>query len=202
MYVPVHAWLSAALRALVGAALLEGNTTETVRAGKVREVHIPFQMRLLLLLLFFKAPPPQPLFTFKMATAQHAILRNLPNKLVHFLLDLGGPPPASCIQWQAPTLAASEQFQFGTGTSGGYARRVLPPRAVLLCQCRAQGLAWHRDWQHCEIGTKLPLFMPGPDPIVYIVPLSHILGRLPPSPCRDFWHDSPKHVGSQRCLLS
>jgi hypothetical protein len=46
-----------------------------------------------------------------------------------------------------------------------------------LCQYRAQPegftgkLAWHRDhWHHCEIGT--------PDPVVYIVQLSHILGRL------------------------
>jgi hypothetical protein len=93
-------------------------------------------------------------------------------------LGASGPPPASCqcIRWQAPT--ASAQFLFGTGTAGGYARRVLSPKtaAVLrvLCQyTRAQPegfkLAWHRDWHHCEIGT--------PDPVVYIVPLSHILGR-------------------------
>jgi hypothetical protein len=32
-------------QALVGATLLEGNTTESVRAGQVRAVQIPFQMR-------------------------------------------------------------------------------------------------------------------------------------------------------------
>jgi hypothetical protein len=36
--------------------------------------------------------------------------------------------------------------------------------------------AWPR--QNLEIGTKL-MYMPAPAPVVYIVPLSHSLGRLP-----------------------
>ena len=36
-----------------------------------------------------------------------------------------------------------------------------------------------------EIGTKL-LYMPSPDPVVYVVPLSHILGRLPLLPAGEF----------------
>ena len=42
--------------------------------------------------------------------------------------------------------------------------------------CPREGRTW---WPStAEIGTKL-LYMPAPDPVVYIVPLSHILGRLP-----------------------
>jgi hypothetical protein len=36
-----------------------------------------------------------------------------------------------------------------------------------------------------QIGTKL-LYMPSPNPVVYVVPLSHILGRLPLIPAGDF----------------
>jgi hypothetical protein len=36
-----------------------------------------------------------------------------------------------------------------------------------------------------QIGTKL-LYMPSPNPVVYVVPLSHILGRLPLIPSGDF----------------
>ena len=42
--------------------------------------------------------------------------------------------------------------------------------------------------QHCpgpgQIGTKR-LYLPSPDPVVYVVPLSHILGKLPLSPAGD-----------------
>ena len=36
-----------------------------------------------------------------------------------------------------------------------------------------------------QVGTKL-LYLPSPDPVVYVVPLSHILGKLPLVPAGDF----------------
>ena len=49
--------------------------------------------------------------------------------------------------------------------------------------CPREGRTW---WPStAEIGTKL-LYMPAPDPVVYIVPLSHILGRLPLLPAGNY----------------
>ena len=42
--------------------------------------------------------------------------------------------------------------------------------------CPGQTRLW---WPStAQIGTKM-LYEPGPDPVVYVVPISHILGRLP-----------------------
>ena len=42
--------------------------------------------------------------------------------------------------------------------------------------CPGQTRTW---WPStAQIGTKI-LYLPGPDPVVYVVPLSNILGRLP-----------------------
>ncbi len=47
---------------------------------------------------------------------------------------------------------------------------------TLFEYCPTEGRVW---WSGiAEIGTKM-LYMPSPDPVVYVVPLSHILGRLP-----------------------
>jgi hypothetical protein len=49
--------------------------------------------------------------------------------------------------------------------------------------CPREGRHW---WQStAQIGTML-LYMPSPDPVVYVVPLSYILGRLPLLPAGDF----------------
>ena len=64
--------------------------------------------------------------------------------------------------------------------------------AVMECQCALietlydycprEGRTW---WPStAQIGTKL-LYLPAPAPVVYIVPLSHILGRLPLLPAGD-----------------
>jgi hypothetical protein len=64
---------------------------------------------------------------------------------------------------------------------------------VMECQCalietlydycpREERTLWPST---AKIGTKL-LYMPGPDPIVYIVPLSHIICRLPLLPAGNF----------------
>jgi hypothetical protein len=45
-------------------------------------------------------------FEFKLAAAQHAILRNLPNKLVHFLLDYH---PDWLAHLQLPASALNQQ---------------------------------------------------------------------------------------------
>ena len=48
--------------------------------------------------------------------------------------------------------------------------------------CPGQTLPW---WPStAQIGTKM-LYAPGPDPVVYVVPISHILGRLPLVPAGD-----------------
>ena len=50
---------------------------------------------------------------------------------------------------------------------------------VCACMCRT----W---WPStAQIGTKL-LYLPSPAPVVYIVPLSHILGRLPLLPAGNY----------------
>ena len=65
--------------------------------------------------------------------------------------------------------------------------------SVMECQCalieiffdycpREGRVRWPST---AEIGTKL-LYMPSPDPVVYVVPLSHILGRLPLLPAGEF----------------
>jgi hypothetical protein len=54
---------------------------------------------------------------------------------------------------------------------------------TLYDYCPREGRTW---WPStAEVGTKL-LYMPSPDPVVYIVPLSHILGRLPLLPKGNF----------------
>ncbi len=54
---------------------------------------------------------------------------------------------------------------------------------TLYDYCPREGRVW---WPStAEIGTKL-LYMPSPEPVVYVVPLSHILGRLPLLPAGDF----------------
>ena len=48
--------------------------------------------------------------------------------------------------------------------------------------CPGQTRLW---WPStAQVGTKM-LYAPGPDPVVYVVPLSHILGRLPLVPAGD-----------------
>ena len=48
--------------------------------------------------------------------------------------------------------------------------------------CPGQTRSW---WPStAQIGTKM-LYKPGPDPVVYVVPISHILGRLPLVPAGD-----------------
>ena len=47
---------------------------------------------------------------------------------------------------------------------------------TLFDYCPREGRVWWPSTAH--IGTKL-LYMPSPEPVVYIVLLSHILGRLP-----------------------
>ena len=54
---------------------------------------------------------------------------------------------------------------------------------ILYDYCPREGRGW---WPStAEIGPKL-LYLPSPDPGVYIVPLSHILGRLPLLPAGDY----------------
>ncbi len=54
---------------------------------------------------------------------------------------------------------------------------------TLFDYCPREGRHW---WPStAQIGTKL-LYMPSPDPVVYVIPLSHILGRLPLLPAGDF----------------
>ena len=60
--------------------------------------------------------------------------------------------------------------------------------------CPREGRTW---WPStAEIGTKL-LYMPTPDPVVYIVPLSHLLGasgvRQPPVLHQHVGHDDLAH---------
>lgn len=64
---------------------------------------------------------------------------------------------------------------------------------VMECQCALIETLFDycplegRDWwpSTAQIGTKL-LYMPSPDPVVYVVPLSHILGRLPLLPAGNY----------------
>ena len=57
------------------------------------------------------------------------------------------------------------------------------PIEIFFDDCPLEGQGW---WPSiAEIGTKL-LYMPSPDPVVYVVPLSHILGRLPLLPAGEF----------------
>ncbi len=54
---------------------------------------------------------------------------------------------------------------------------------TLYDYCPREGRVW---WPStAEIGTKL-LYMPSTEPVVYVVQLSHILGRLPLLPAGDF----------------
>ena len=54
---------------------------------------------------------------------------------------------------------------------------------TLYDYCPKEGRTW---WPGtAEIGTKM-LYMPSPDPVVYVVPLSHILGRLPLLPAGNY----------------
>ena len=49
--------------------------------------------------------------------------------------------------------------------------------------CPGQTKAW---WPStAQIGTKM-LYLPSPEPVVYVVPLSHILGKLPLIPAGDY----------------
>ena len=53
---------------------------------------------------------------------------------------------------------------------------------TLYDYCPAQTKPW---WPStAEVGTKL-LYLPSPDPVLYVVPLSHILGKLPLVPAGD-----------------
>ena len=53
---------------------------------------------------------------------------------------------------------------------------------TLYDYCPGQAKTW---WPStAQIGTKR-LYLPSPDPVVYVVPLSHILGKLPLSPAGD-----------------
>ena len=64
---------------------------------------------------------------------------------------------------------------------------------VMECQCALIEIMFDyspregRTWwpSTAQIGTKL-LYMPSLNPVVYVVPLSHILGRLPLIPAGDF----------------
>ena len=49
--------------------------------------------------------------------------------------------------------------------------------------CPTKTKTWWRST--AQVGTKL-LYLPSPDPVVYVVPLSHILGKLPLVPAGDF----------------
>ena len=54
---------------------------------------------------------------------------------------------------------------------------------TLYDYCPKEGRTW---WPGtAEIGTKM-LYMPSPDPVVYVVPLSHILGHLPLLPAGNY----------------
>ena len=65
--------------------------------------------------------------------------------------------------------------------------------SVMECQCALIETLYDYCPRECrvwwpstaEIGTKF-LYMPSPEPVVYVVPLSHILGRLPLLPAGDF----------------
>jgi hypothetical protein len=50
------------------------------------------------------------------------------------------------------------------------------------CPNKTKNLNWWRSTAQVE--TKL-LYLPSPDPVVYVVPLSHILGKLPLIPAGD-----------------
>ena len=65
--------------------------------------------------------------------------------------------------------------------------------SVFACQCAlietffdycpGQTKPW---WPStAQIGTKM-LYLPSPEPVVYVVPLSHILGKLPLIPAGDY----------------
>jgi hypothetical protein len=53
---------------------------------------------------------------------------------------------------------------------------------TLFDYCPREGRNWYPS--NAQIGTKL-LYMPSPNPVVYVVPLSHILRRLPLIPAGD-----------------
>ncbi len=53
---------------------------------------------------------------------------------------------------------------------------------TLFDYCPREGRNWYPST--AQIGTKL-LYMPSPNPVVYVVPLSHILFRLPLIPAGD-----------------
>ena len=63
---------------------------------------------------------------------------------------------------------------------------------VMECQCALIETLFDycprdsKQWwpSTAEIGTKL-LYLPSPEPVVYVVPLSHILGKLPLVPAGD-----------------
>lgn len=66
--------------------------------------------------------------------------------------------------------------------------------SVMECQCAfietlytyCPGDRKPRWWQStAQIGSKL-LYLPSPDPVVYVVPLCHILGKLPVIPAGDY----------------
>ncbi len=53
---------------------------------------------------------------------------------------------------------------------------------ILYNYCPGQAKRW---WPStAQIGSKI-LYLPSPDPVVYVVPLSHILGKLPLIPAGD-----------------
>jgi hypothetical protein len=75
---------------------------------------------------------------------------------------------------------------------------------VMECQCALIGTLFDncpregRHWRPstAEIGTKL-LYMPPPDPVVYLVPLSQILCRLPLLSAGDYGR-IPRNMSSRK----
>ena len=63
---------------------------------------------------------------------------------------------------------------------------------VMECQCALIETLYNfrptksKSWwpSTAQVGTKL-LYLPSPEPVVYVVPLSHILGKLPLVPAGD-----------------
>jgi hypothetical protein len=79
---------------------------------------------------------------------------------------------------------------------------------VVSCKCALMETLWDycpgqtRPWWQstAQIGTKM-LYLPGPDPKLWVVPVSHIIGRLPLVPASDHGtipHDM--HANKQDCF--
>ena len=99
--------------------------------------------------------------------------------------DVRAEPGSWLVVGMIPVFDKQKAMQTGnqtdTGATGAPRRRV-----SLHHQCFGALPQDSKQWwpSTAEIGTKL-LYLPSPEPVVYVVPLSHILGKLPLVPAGD-----------------